>query len=337
MKNNNVHNLFMSRCIDIARKGYGTAYPNPCVGCVIVYENRIIAEACSSEYGGNHAEINAINKVRNKKILEKSTLYVTLEPCCHHGKTPPCSQAIIKNRFPIVVVGTIDTSEKVKGKGILELKKNNINVITGVLEKECTELHKNFLCFHEKKRPYIILKWAESKDHFIHNKNITKSKNKWISTKKSRQLVHKWRSMENAILVGYNTVINDNPRLNVRHWEGNNPVRIVIDPNDELNKDYNIFNSHAKTIKISRKNINLNNPLAKEIIKVLYQNKIQSVIVEGGKKTLESFINTNLWDEARVFTNNRMLGGGISSPKIGGKIFNTKKIDDDVLKIIYPF
>ena len=142
--------------------------------------------------------------------------------------------------------------------------------------------------------------------------------------------------MENAILVGYNTVVNDNPRLNVRHWKGNNPVRIVIDPNNELNKDHNVFNSDSKTIQISRKNININNPLAKEVIKVLYQNKIQSVIVEGGKKTLESFINTKLWDEARVFTNNRMLGEGISSPKIEGKIFTTKKIDDDVLKIIYP-
>ena len=336
MKNNMNHENYMYRCIEIAKKGQGTTYPNPCVGCIIVYKDKIISEAHSSKYGGDHAEVNAINKVENKKLLKESSLYVTLEPCCHQGKTPPCTSIISKYKIPNVIIGAIDQSDKVNGKGVEKLIKNKINVITDVLGEQCRNLHKNFLCFHKNKRPYIILKWAESKDKFIGDPNNFNTDNKWISSKKSRQLVHKWRSMENSILVGYNTVIHDNPNLNVRHWKGINPIRIVIDLNDDLSKDFNIFNSDSKTIKITKNDININNPLAQEITKILYSKNIQSVIVEGGKKTLECFININLWDEARIFTSNKILGKGLNSPKIVGKISSNYSIDDDKLSIIIP-
>ena len=331
------HNFYMSRCIEVAKKGIGKTYPNPSVGCLIVNEGTIISEAFSSKYGENHAEVNAINKVKNKNLLKTSTLYVTLEPCSHYGKTPPCCNTISKNKIPNVVIGTADNSSKVNGKGIEFLRKNNINVTYGVLEKKCKELHKNFLYFNQNKRPYIILKWAQSNDKLFSPLKKIKKKPFWISSKKSRQLVHKWRSEEHAILVGYNTVINDNPNLNVRSWKGKNPIRIIIDYDNKLSNKFNVFNDQAKTIKITRNNIDPSHPIASEISSFLFKENIQSVIVEGGKKTLEEFIKTNLWDEARIFTNKKNLKKGTEAPKLKGKIILEKKIDDDELKIIKPF
>ena len=331
------HNFYMSRCIEVAKKGIGKTYPNPSVGCLIVNEDTIISEAFSSKYGENHAEVNAINKVKNKNLLKTSTLYVTLEPCSHYGKTPPCCNTISKNKIPNVVIGTADNSSKVNGKGIEFLRKNNINVTYGVLEKKCKELHKNFLYFNQNKRPYIILKWAQSNDKLFSPLKKIKKKPFWISSKKSRQLVHKWRSEEHAILVGYNTVINDNPNLNVRSWKGKNPIRIIIDYDNKLSNKFNVFNDQAKTIKITKNNIDQSLPIASEISSLLFKENIQSVIVEGGKKTLEEFIKTNLWDEARIFTNKKNLKKGTEAPKLKGKIILEKKIDDDGLKIIKPF
>ena len=337
MNKNSTHELYMNRCIEIAKKGIGSTYPNPCVGCIIVYDNKILSEAYSSEYGGSHAEINAINKVKNKENLKKSTLYVTLEPCSHYGKTPPCCDAIVKHKISKVVIGTIDNSCKVNGSGIKKLKKNNIEVSYGVLEKECKELHKNFLHFNKNKRPYFILKWAQSADKFISPIKKTKNEPFWISSQKSRQLVHKWRSEEHAILVGYNTIINDNPLLNVRHWEGENPLRIVIDLDNKLEEHFNVFNDQSKTIKITKKDIDLSLPFETEISKFLYKKNIQSIIVEGGKKTLNQFIENNLWDEARIFTSNKKMQMGLEAPKIDGKIMLEKQVSSDELKIIKPY
>ena len=337
MDSKSTHNFYMSRCIELAQKGIGKTYPNPNVGCVIVNKDTIISEAFSSRYGGNHAEVNAINKVKNKDLLKTSTLYVTLEPCSHYGKTPPCCNTISDYKIPNVVIGTADNSSKVNGKGIEFLKKNNINVTYGVLEKKCEELHKNFLCFNKNKRPYIILKWAQSHDKLFSPLKKIKNKPFWISSKKSRQLVHKWRSEEHAILVGYNTVINDNPNLNIRSWKGKNPIRIIIDLENKLNNKFKIFNNQAKTIKITKDNIDSSFSVASEISSFLFEKNIQSVIVEGGKKTLMEFIKTNLWDEARIFTNNKDLKIGIKAPKLKGQIILEKKIDNDELKIIKPF
>jgi len=336
MNNNFTHEFYMSRCIEIAKKGIGTTFPNPCVGCIIVYNNKIISEAFSSNYGGNHAEINAIQNVKEKRLLKESTLYVTLEPCSHFGKTPPCCNAIINYKIPNVVIGTIDNSSKVNGNGIRLLKKNKINVIKGVLEKECKELHKVFLHFNKNRRPFIILKWAQSKDKFIAPLIKEKIEPYWISSKKSRQLVHKWRSKVHGILIGYNTVIHDNPTLNIRSWKGINPIRIIIDLKNDLKKTYNVFNSESKTIKIIDKNIDNSKTLSKEVSNFLFEKKIQSVIVEGGKKTLQDFIENNLWDEARIFTNKKKMKKGLKAPFIHGKIIKEKIIGDDKLEIIKP-
>ena len=336
MKNNSSHEFYMSRCIEIAKKGIGTTFPNPCVGCIIVYNNTIISEAFSSKYGGNHAEINAIKNVKEKKVLKKSTLYVTLEPCSHFGKTPPCCNTIINYEIPNVVIGTLDNSPKVNGKGIRLLKKRKINVIKGVLEKECKELHKVFLHFNKNKRPFIILKWAQSKNKFIAPLIKEKTEPYWITSKKSRQLVHKWRSEEHGILIGHDTVICDNPILNIRSWKGINPVRIVIDLKNNLKKTYNVFNSQANTIKIIDKNIDNNKSLSSEVSNFLFKKKIQSVIIEGGKKTLQEFIKNDLWDEARIFTNKKKMNKGLKAPNINGKIISEKIIDNDKLEIIRP-
>ena len=327
----------MKRCIEIAKKGIGNTYPNPCVGCLIVYNNEILAEAHSSEYGGNHAEINAINKVKNKDLLKSSTMYVTLEPCSHFGKTPPCCITISKYKIPNVVVGITDNSSKVNGAGIKYLKSKNINVISGVLKKECQNLHKNFLFFNKNKRPYIILKWAQSKNNFFSPDKKVKNKPYWISSKKSRQLVHKWRSEEHAILVGYNTVIIDNPYLNVRNWGGNSPTRIIVDLENKLDNKLNVFDGESKTIKITNEDIDPSNNIGFEIMSFLFKKNIQSVIIEGGKNTLENFIKSNLWDEARIFTSNKNLKNGLLAPFISGEIIFKKKIDSDNLKIMKPF
>ena len=329
----NIHEKYIKRCIEIAKNGLGTTRPNPMVGCVIVLNNNIIGEGFTSKYGGPHAEVNAINAVQDKALLKKATLYVTLEPCSHFGKTPPCSDLIIAHEIPNIVIGCIDEHEKVAGKGIEKLKNAGCHVIVGVLEKECKMHHKRFFTFHNKKRPYIILKWAETKDGFISPETKKESKPVWITNEYSRQLVHKWRAEEQAILVGFNTVFQDNPSLTVRDWTGENPIRIVIDKEYTLSKNYSIFNNDAKTIIIGKNDIDFADNIAKQICDILFENNIISVIIEGGAKTLQTFIDENLWDEARIFTGKISFKQGTKSPNVSEKLVSETKIKEDILKI----
>ena len=304
------------------------------VGCVIVVEDIVIAEGYTSPYGGAHAEVNAIQSVKDPQLLEKATLYVTLEPCAHFGKTPPCSDLIIAHKIPRVVIGCLDEHEKVCGKGISKLKSAGCEVILGVLESECKTHHKRFFTFHKKKRPYIILKWAESNDGFIAPLKKLENKPVWISNMYSRQLVHQWRSEEQAILVGANTVAQDNPSLTTRDIKGKNPIRIVIDIQKSLPESSQVFNSEAKTITLTNTEIDSTAPLAIQVCNALYLNDISSVIIEGGKKTLQAFIDEKLWDEARIFSSNKDLKTGIKKPHLEGKLISETLIKSDTLKII---
>lgn len=337
----------MRRCIELAKNGLGTTYPNPLVGSVIVYNDKIIGEGWHKKSGEPHAEVNAVNSVKDKSLLKKSTIYVSLEPCSHFGKTPPCCDLIIENEIPNIVIGTVDPNIKVAGNGIKKLIEAGKNVTVGVLEAECVGLNKRFFTFHEKKRPYVILKWAESQDGFIAPiKNLRKEqKPVWITNEFSRQLVHKWRSEEQAILVGTNTVVDDNPKLDVRDWKGNSPVRIILDQNNRISKDSHIFDNKVKTIIFSNL-ANANNGenttfdvidfeqnLAQQLLKALYKHKIQSVIIEGGAQTLQTFIDENLWDEARIFIGNSCFVNGTKAPIIALKNIEKHSIGNDILII----
>lgn len=328
-----IDEFYIKRCIELAKNGLGTTYPNPLVGSVIVHNNEIIGEGWHKKSGEAHAEVNAIAAVKDKSLLSKSVIYVSLEPCSHFGKTPPCCNLIIENKIPNVIIGTIDPNNKVAGKGVERLKAAGINVTVGVLENECNELNKRFFTFHNKKRPYIILKWAESGDGFIAPLGILrKAQNDkapvWLSNDFSRQFVHKWRSEEQAILVGTQTVLDDNPKLDVRDWKGKNPIRIVLDKSLKIPSDFNINNATSKTIFITEQenlipidnrifeNAIFDNLLPNKILEILYQYDIQSVIIEGGRQTIQTFIDANLWDEARVFKSETILIEGTKAPKI---------------------
>lgn len=316
----------MHRAIQIAKNGLGKTRPNPMVGAVIVYNNKIISEGFTSKYGGNHAEVNAINAVKDKSLLQQSTLYVTLEPCSHYGKTPPCSDLIIHYKIPNVVIGCVDDNPEVAGKGIKKLIDSGCKVTVGVLESKCKAHHKRFFTFHNKQRPYIILKWAETNNGFIAPATKNEQKPIWITNKTSRQLVHKWRAEEQAILVGTNTVIKDNPTLTVRDWTGENPIRVVLDKNNLLSKAYNIFNTEAETLIIKEHSL-------KETCQYLYKKNINSIIIEGGAKTLQLFIDKELWDEARVFKGAIEFKEGVKAPVFSGNLISEQTIFNDVLKI----
>ena len=330
-----IHEKYIKRCIELAKNGLGTTYPNPLVGSVIVYNNEIIGEGWHQKAGEPHAEVNAIHSVKDKSLLSKATIYVSLEPCSHFGKTPPCCDLIIANKIPNVVIGTIDPFAKVAGNGIKKLLEAGKKVTIGILEDECNELNKRFFTFHTKKRPYIILKWAESQDGFIAPLEREKKEPVWITNEFSRQLVHKWRSEEQAILVGTNTVLEDNPSLTVRDWTGNNPIRIVLDQKKRIPKESPIFDTQANTLLISKDTINFKNAIASEIADFLFKNEIQSVIIEGGRQTLQTFIDANIWDEARVFKGAKALKNGIKAPLITS--VNAKKeqlLDDQLLTFL---
>ncbi|GGG42844.1 bifunctional diaminohydroxyphosphoribosylaminopyrimidine deaminase/5-amino-6-(5-phosphoribosylamino)uracil reductase RibD [Bizionia arctica] len=328
-----IHEKYIKRCIEIAKNGLGSTAPNPMVGCVIVNKDEIIGEGFTSAYGGNHAEVNAIQSVKNKSLLAQATLYVTLEPCSHFGKTPPCSDLIIKHHIPHVVIGTIDTHSKVAGKGIEKLKTAGCEVTVGVLEKACQDHHKRFFTFHNKKRPYIILKWAETENGFIAPETKNEQKPVWITNEISRQLVHKWRAEEQAILVGTNTVLEDNPSLTVRDWTGKNPIRVVLDKTNKLSKKYRVYNDDAETFIISENEIDFSKNVAKNICAFLYKKEIQSIIIEGGRQTLQTFIDENLWDEARVFKGRATFNKGVKAPTFKGKQLEEFSINEDYLKI----
>ncbi len=322
-----IDEFYINRCIELAKNGLGTTYPNPLVGSVIVHNNIIIGEGWHKKAGEPHAEVNAINAVKDKSLLSKSTIYVNLEPCSHFGKTPPCSNLIIEKGIPNIVIGSIDPNSKVAGKGIERLKEAGLNVTVGVLEKQCNELNKRFFTFHNKKRPYIILKWAESNDGFIAPIFKEEKTPVWLSNEFSRQLVHKWRSEEDAILVGTQTVLDDNPKLDVRDWVGNNPIRIVLDKSGKIAQEYHVKDGKIKTIFISEKenltsienrifeNVIFDNLLPNKIVEILYKYNIQSLIIEGGRQTIQTFIDVDLWDEARVFKSNIVLNEGTKAPK----------------------
>lgn len=323
---------YMSRCIGLAQLGAGNVAPNPMVGAVLVFENRIIGEGYHQKFGKAHAEVNCINSVaeENKILIEKSTMYVSLEPCAHHGKTPPCSDLIIQKNIPKVVIGCQDVYKEVAGKGIQKLRNAGVEVVTGILEKECKELNKRFFTFHQKQRPYIILKWAQSV-----NANIGSEKERiFITNEYTNRIVHKWRSEEAAILVGTNTALKDDPSLTTRLWKGNNPVRIVIDKELKLPVGLKIFNGESRTIiynclkNSSEKNLQFikldDGFFLDQMLQSLYKNNIQSLLIEGGAKTLQSFIDPGLWDEARMVTNQKMIiEDGIPAPEM--KNFLLKK------------
>lgn len=341
----NIHEIYLKRCIELAHNGLGTTYPNPLVGCVIIHDNNIIGEGWHQKAGGPHAEVIAVNSVQDKGLLKNSTLYVSLEPCSHFGKTPPCSDLIIANSIKNVVVGTLDPFEKVSGRGIKKLIDAGCNVQLGFLEDDCHELNKRFFTYQLKKRPYIILKWAESSDGFISPPEKEKKAPFFISNEASQQLVHKWRSEEMAILVGTNTVLEDNPKLNTRHWHGNSPIRVVIDRLLKTPKSSHVWDKSIKTIFITEKSlppdenlfferVDFKESLAGQVCEVLYRHGIQSVIVEGGRATLQTFINEGLWDEARVFTSVITIKYGTEAPKIKGNIVSEKNIGTDKLTIL---
>ncbi|MGO4905987.1 bifunctional diaminohydroxyphosphoribosylaminopyrimidine deaminase/5-amino-6-(5-phosphoribosylamino)uracil reductase RibD [Flavobacterium sp. W20_MBD1_R3] len=340
-----IHEKYIKRCIELAKNGLGTTYPNPLVGSVIVYDGKIIGEGWHQKAGEPHAEVNAVNSVKDKSLLKKATIYVSLEPCSHFGKTPPCCDLIIANKIPNVVIGTVDSNVKVAGNGIKKLMEAGTNVTVGVLEAECNELNKRFFTFHEKKRPYIILKWAESQDGFIAPLERSENKPVWITNPYSRQMVHKWRTEEQAILVGTQTVVDDNPKLNARDWYGNDPIRIVLDRSNRIPKNSHILDNQVKTMLFSEfrmgvekenvifETIDFKKNRAEQVLQSLYKQQIQSVIIEGGRQTLQTFIDANLWDEARIFIGNIQFETGIRAPVFVHKQFSKQCIGTDELLI----
>ena len=342
----NAHKKYMARCIQLAKNGLGTTYPNPLVGSVIVYNDKIIGEGWHYQAGQPHAEVNAIGSVKDHSLLKEVTIYVSLEPCSHFGKTPPCSDLIIDKGIKKVVIGTIDTFAKVSGSGIQKLMNAGCDVVVGVMEKECLDLNKRFFTFYNKKRPYIILKWAETLDGYIAPNTSKKREPVWITNPYSQQLVHKWRSEEQAILAGSQTIISDNPKLTTRSWSGSSPVRITIDRSGKIPKNSAILDNSVQTIiitsedhkgeshqKLTYQTINNQSDTLSQICDILYKSGIQSVIIEGGSQTIQSFIDKNIWDEARVFSGNTTFGTGIKAPELNASPISEQKILNDTLRI----
>jgi len=343
------HHKYLQRCIDLAALGAGHVSPNPMVGAVIVHEGRIIGEGYHQQYGQAHAEVNAINHVLNTfsnadELLSNSIIYVSLEPCAHYGKTPPCADLIIKHRIPKVVIGCRDPFDQVNGRGIEKLKSAGVEVLTGILEKECIVLNKRFFTRVQKQRPYIILKWAQTADGFFAPDDNAQC---WITCEASRRLVHKWRAEEDAILVGKNTAAIDNPRLDVRYWKGKNPKRVVIDRKLQLPAHLHLLDQSIETIVFNEVKTDIDNNIKyialedfenfvpQYIMFQLYLQDMQSVIIEGGASTLKSFIEAGLWDEARIFTGNTILNKGIRSPEIQGIAIENYTVGTDRLQILF--
>jgi len=347
------HEIYMLRCLELARQGLRAAMPNPSVGAVLVHNGRIIGEGYTSAYGGPHGEVNCLNSVQteDRHLIPDATLYVSLEPCSHFGKTPPCCDLIIHNNIRNIVVGTVDPNEKVAGNGIRKLREAGKNVLVGVLENECREINRRFFTFHEKKRPYIILKWAESADGFISPRSRhldcdpAAKKPVWITNPYSRQLVHKWRSEEAAILAGTQTVLDDNPQLDVRDWTGPNPARVVLDKSGKITDGYAVKNQKITSIilteqtdltnleKLQYETIDFDESIATTILEVLHRHNLLSVIVEGGRTTLQTFIDAGLWDEARVFKGKAVFQEGTRAPDFDFACVDKQQLLDDELLI----
>lgn len=333
---------YMQRALELAEWGKGWVSPNPLVGCVIVHQDKIIGEGYHQQYGEAHAEVNAIATVKKEELLSEATVYVTLEPCAHHGKTPPCADLLVEKRVKKVVIAATDSNPLVGGKGIEIVKNAGIEVQTGILEKAARWQNRRFFTQIEKKRPYIILKWAQSRDGFVARSDFS---SKWISNMQSRQLVHKWRAEEDAILVGRSTAFYDNPTLNVRDWVGKDPLRLVIDRQMTLPKELKLFDQSIPTIcynqlleevkpNLEYKKLEFQS-LISEILADLQERKIQSLIVEGGPFVLNQFLEAELWDEARVFTSQNKFVEGIYAPVLTTHPDEQYHLESDQLAIYY--
>lgn len=344
-----MHEHFMLRSIELAERGAGKVAPNPLVGSVIVHQNKIIGEGFHHRFGEAHAEVNAIGSVKNLSLLQDSTLYVTLEPCCHHGKTPPCTDLIIQHKIPRVVIGTVDPYEKVSGKGIQQLRDAGVDVQVGILEKETQWLNRRFFTFVQKKRPYLILKWAESADHFLAPDASAMSseafnEKRHITGFIVQKLVHRWRSMEDAILVGTNTILSDNPSLNVRAWEGRNPLRIAIDRLLRIPVTAKIYDQSQPTLIFNQEKeesaenlrfakIDFEQKAWPQMLHYLVELGIQSLIVEGGAYTLNELIAQNYWDEIQVFTTPKFLLSGVEAPRVSRPYISETEMDNSRLRV----
>ena len=329
----------MKRALSLAKLGLGKVAPNPMVGCVIVCNDKIIGEGYHKVFGGPHAEVNAIQQVKDQSLLTESTAFVTLEPCAHFGKTPPCADLLIKSGVKKVVIGTRDSNPLVAGKGIEKLQKAGIEVVENIMEKECRQLNRRFFTFHEKSRPYVILKWAQTLDGYLDKQRSPDEIGiNWISGPETKSIVHKWRSEEQAILVGRNTIMNDNPSLTVRDYSGKNPIRVVIDSQLTIGNLKNVFSDDAETLVFNRiKNekqatiewIKIQETSTDNILKELFKRGIQSILVEGGSRTLQYFIIDNVWDEARIIVGDLQFGAGIKAPIINKLPNDTYLFGDD--------
>jgi diaminohydroxyphosphoribosylaminopyrimidine deaminase/5-amino-6-(5-phosphoribosylamino)uracil reductase len=339
---------FMRRCLELAGKAEGLTYPNPMVGAVVVCSGKIIGEGYHLKAGEPHAEVNAINSVSDKQMLKDSTLYVSLEPCSHIGKTLPCADFIISHSIPRVVVGAIDSSDKVAGQGLSKLRQAGCEVLAGVLEEECRRLNRRFFTFHEKKRPYITLKWAQSADGYL---DIPRSEKHsieptWITGKPERSLVHRWRAEEEAILVGAGTVRADNPGLNVRDWRGRDPLRLILSGSGIIDKESSLLRDGGKTVVFTQNmeqnfhgahKIGLDKKVSacRQIVQYLYDSGIQSLLIEGGGQVLNHFISNGLWDEARIFSGEKYFEGGVAAPVLNGKLFSKTLFSSSLLEIYF--
>jgi diaminohydroxyphosphoribosylaminopyrimidine deaminase/5-amino-6-(5-phosphoribosylamino)uracil reductase len=344
-----INEKYMFRCLELARLGMGEVAPNPMVGAVIVHEEKIIGEGFHRQFGGPHAEVIAIGSVTRKELLNESTMYVSLEPCAHFGKTPPCSDLIISSRIPRVVVGSVDPFAKVAGKGIERMRNAGIEVEVGVLEKECLELNRRFFTFHQQKRPYVILKWAQTLDGYL---DVDRSypqlfgKPTWISNELSRRIVHRQRTEEAAILIGTNTAIKDNPSLTVREWSGKQPVRLVLDRQNRLPDHLHVKDGRVPTVVFteqavsSRTNleyvkVDFHGDLIAQILRFLYERELQSVVVEGGQRLLQSFIDQEAWDEAYVYIGHFWFGKGVRAPQFNYQPRESEMLNDTQLQCFY--
>jgi diaminohydroxyphosphoribosylaminopyrimidine deaminase/5-amino-6-(5-phosphoribosylamino)uracil reductase len=308
---------YMQRCLQLAELGLGSTSPNPMVGAVIVRDGEIIGEGYHHRCGEAHAEVNAINAVKDKTLLRESTLYVNLEPCAHFGKTPPCADAIIRHGIPKVVIGSIDYHDKVNGAGVRKLRDAGVEVVENVCRDACEELNKRFFTFHRQHRPYIILKWAQTRDGYMDiDRSEGNATSYWITNYALKVLAHKWRGEEDAILVGWRTMANDRPQLTTREYPGKNPQRFVMQRGDEMLSELPYTPLPEKV---------------EEALDRMYQLNIQSVIVEGGRKTLAKFLEADLWDEARILVGNQTWGRGLKAPKLPGIPEKTVNIDDNQL------
>ncbi len=336
----------MQRCLELAEKGLGNVAPNPMVGALLVNKGRIIGEGFHEKFGEAHAEINAINSVSDKSLLKDSELYVSLEPCSHTGKTPACTSRIIELGITKVFIASLDPNRNVSGKGAELLRSKGVDVAEGVLKERADFLNRRFFMYHQKLRPYVILKWAQSSDGFIGP--VDGKSPIQISNEEALDLSHRWRTEEQGILVGSGTALSDNPKLNARRWIGKSPVRILVDRRLKLPPSSNLFDGTAKTLLITQME-NLEgrnaqpiifdehqfNSLIPNIMYALYIQEIQSLIVEGGAKMLQSFLDSNLWDEVRIITSSKKLDQGLKAPSINLPVYATKKMEDNSLKIFF--